>query len=415
MGNTNSSFQAMLNQYLPNDLLREEFVKRDWLLQNVTMENDWLGGSLIVPFKGSQASSVAFGQLTASSDIAEDQFVRGSIDVQPEAWGSLLFHQRDIFQHGKLNEQNFLKLLPDTVEDFLDYMKQVVSLNMLNGTSFAALTADGGSTGLVTVDRPERFVLGQKVYLLDNGTVGQSVAYYVTNIVTDTAVIQLATTRGGSTFPNLSTYTLANVTKVYFDGSIASGFTSLRGSLLSAANGGTSSLYGKSKLLFPYLQSINVSGASVNSSNILQQIFDAYTVIKNRGKGMPNKVVMSFRNLGYVMSVLESQKGSYHIDQTGTKVNAYGWTEIMITGVKGTLTVVGIQEANDDLIMFLDTRPTVMKIYSNGGFQKRKSPNGIEYFEVRNTTGFDYIIDVAFMADFVLQRPSYCGVLHSIP
>lgn len=415
MSNTTASFQSMLNQFLPNDLLREEFVKRDWLLQNVEMDNTWLGGPLIVPFKGTQASSVAFGQLTASTDIAEDAYVRGQINTQPEAWGTMIFHQKDIFQHGKVSEQNFLKLLPDTVEDFLDYMKNVVSLNMLNGAAFAKLTANGGASGTITVDRVERFVLNQKVYLNDDGTVGQSPAYYVSNIVLDTNIVTLVTVRGGSTLPNLTTYTTAHSASVYFDGSIASGFTSLRGSLLSLANGGTAQLYGQTKTAYPYLQAINLDGSSISSSNILQKIFDGYTTIKNKGKGNPNSVIMSFRNLGYVMSLLEVSKGAYHIDQTGTKVNAYGWTEINITGVKGSLKVVGIQELNDDVIMFLDTRPTVMKIYSNGGFQKRKSPNGIEYFEIRNTTGYDYILDVAFMADFVLQRPSYCGVYYAIP
>lgn len=410
---TTRSFQAMLNQYLPNDLLREELVKRDWILQNVERDDSWKGGDLVVPFRGARASSVAFGGLTASTDIAQDQYVRGTITGgYPEVWGSMLFNHKDLIEHDKISEQNFLKLLPDTVEDFMDYMKQCVSLSFLNGPAFAALTVDGNSSGQMNVNRPERFEIGQKVYLF-NATTGLSAAGYVSSILIDTALITLMTTRGGATALDISAYTVANATKVYFDGSQSNGLTSLKLSLLSGTNGGTTSLYGQTKTAYPYLQAINVNGATSSAATILEDIFNAYTVIKNRGKGDPKKVVMGYQKLGQIMTLLEQQKGSYHIDQKGTKVNAFGWTEISIFGVKGQLDVVGIQEMDDDYIMFLDMR--AMKIFTNGYFRKRVNPDGREYFEIRNTSGYQYIIDIAFFGDLVLLRPSYCGVLYNLP
>ena len=97
---TTRTFNDMLNQYLTYDLLKEELVKRDWLLSNIELDNGWQGGSLIVPFKAAGASSVAFGSLSASNDIAEDKYVRGSVDYK-EAWGSLIFNETDLMQHGK--------------------------------------------------------------------------------------------------------------------------------------------------------------------------------------------------------------------------------------------------------------------------------------------------------------------------
>lgn len=92
---TTRLFQSMLNQYLPNELLREELVKRDWILQNVERDDSWKGGDLVVPFRGARASSVAFGSLTPSSDIAQDQYVRGVISGgYPEVWGSMLFNHK---------------------------------------------------------------------------------------------------------------------------------------------------------------------------------------------------------------------------------------------------------------------------------------------------------------------------------
>lgn len=409
---TTRSFSNMLNDFLPNDLLKEELVKRDWILNTVEMDNTWKGGPLIVPFKGSQASSVAFGSLTAAADIGEDVFVRGEITTQPEVWGSMLFNQRDLMEHDKLSEQNFLKLLPDTLDEFMTYVKQCISLSFLNGESFAEFSANGDASGNFTTERPERFVLKQKVIIDSSAT--SPVTGYVQAINMDTGVINVDTTRAGGTDVDLSTYLVADDAKVYFDGSQTNGLTSLRSSLLSAANGGSATLYSQTKASYPYLQSINVSGASLTSSNLLQGIFDAFVTIKNKGKGMPSTAVMGYRLWGYILTSLEVTKGPYNVVAGSQKASPYGWDEIEILGPKGKLKLVAIQEVDNDVIMFLDTRPQVMKIYSNGGFKKRKSPEGNEYFEIRATTGYQYIVDSCFFGDFVLLRPSYCGILHSL-
>lgn len=410
---TTRSFQAMLNEYLPNDLLKEELIKRDWILKNVEMDNSWKGGNLVVPFKGSQASSVSFGSLTSSTDVGEDKYVRGGVATQPEVWGTMLFNQRDIWEHDKLSEQNFLKLLPDTIEDFMDYMKMCVSLSFLNGPAFAKFTVDGNSSGVFTTNRPERFVLNQKVIV--DSSIASPATGYVSAIAMDTGVITLVTTRNGSTPLDISLYLVANTAVCYFDGSETAGLTSLKLSLLSAANGGSSTLYGQTKTAYPYLQAINVSGAVLGPTTLLQGIFDGFVTIKNRGKGMPDSVLMSYRNFGYLLTILESQKGAYHIVQDSQKVSSYGWDEIVIMGPKGKLKCVAIQEMDDDAIFYLDTRPQVMRIFSNGGFKKRVSPDGVEYFAVRNTTGYQYLLDIAFFGDFILLRPSYCGILFNIP
>lgn len=406
---TNRTFQDMLNEHLNYDLLREEFIARNYIIQNIERDDEWLGGTLPVPFKSAGASSVAFGSLTASNDVAEDKYIRGEITVQPEVWGTLLFNHRDLMEHNKVSEQNFLKILPDAVEDFMDYMKMVVSLNITNGPHFATATVNGTAGGVLAVDRVERFVIGQKVGLRSNAVA--LAYYYVISINVNESTVTLSATRGGAA-ANISTYLVADATKVYFDGAFTNSMTSLKLSLLSAANGGTTTLYGKTKTDSPYTQSINVSGASVTAANILDKIFDAYTVMKNRGKGNPVNVLMSYKHLGSAMKALESGKGAFHIVPDSTKVNVYGWTEIKVFGVKGVMTLVGIQEIDDDYIMFLDWR--ALKFHSNGFFRKRVSPDGKEYHEIRATTGYFYLLDVCLFGDFVLNRPSYCGIMHSI-
>lgn len=407
---TTRSFSAMLNEHLNYDLLKEEFIKRDFILQTAEKDNDWLGGTLPVPFKGAQASSVSFGQLTSSSDVAEDKYVRGSITSQPEVWGTMLFNQRDLMEHDKISEQNFLKILPDAVEDFMDFMKMCVSLSFTNGSAFAKALADGTAGGVLQVDRPERFVIGMKVGLKDGDTA--LAYYYVIAIDIDSGNITFSATRGGAA-ADISAYSLAQITKCYFDGSQTQPLTDLKSSLLSLANGGSTTLYGQTKTAYPYLQSIQIDGSLVTATNILDKIFDGFTKIRNRGKGNPNNVLLSYKHLGSILKLLEMGKGAFNVVPGSRKASVYGWDEVEITTVKGTLKIVAIQEMDDDWIGFIDWR--AIKIHSNGFFRKRKNPDtGAEYFEVRAQSGFQYLVDIAFFGDLVLNRPSYCGVMFNV-
>lgn len=417
---TTRSFQAMLNDFLPNELLKEEIVKRDYLLNKVEKDDTWIGasgtngngGNLIVPFKAAGASSASYGQLTASNDIAEDIYVRGLVSTQPELWGSMLFNHRDLMEHETVSEKNFLKILPDAINDFMDYLKNVVSVNLLNGAAFARLTAAStANNGLIVVNRPDRFMIGQKVVVA--ATAPAFITAYVSTININTRTILLVTARGGATPVDFSANNAAINAGVFNDGAQTAPFSSLRDALLSQANGGSTNLYGVAKTAYPYLQAINVDGSDVTAANIVEKCFDAYTTTRRLGKGNPTDIVMSYTNLGYVMKVIEASKGAYNVVPNSKKASQYGWTEIQIGSVTNQeLKFVGVQEMDDDIIMFIDWRG--LKFYSNGFFRKRKSPDGIEYFEVRAQSGFQYIVDICLFGDLVVHRPSYMGIMYGI-
>jgi hypothetical protein len=416
---TTRSFQAMLNDYLPNELLKEEIIKRDWLLTNVEKDDGWQGASstnneaaYIVPFVGAGASSVEFGSLAADNDISEDVFVRGRVNQQKEVWGSMVFNHRDLMEHGKgITEKTFLKILPDRVEAFMMHMKEKVSMNLLSGPSFAVLTADGdtGGTGLMTVDRIDRFQIGEKIILDDDNS--SPVTLYVTAINVNTKVVTVSDSRGGAAF-SISAYTTGQNAKVYYPGAQANSFQSLIDALLSAANGGSANLHGVSKLAYPYLQAVNVNGSSITATNILEKLFDAYTEVRTRAKGNASKILMSYKHLGSIMKLIETQKGGFKVTPTSTKASIFGWTEITVTSVKGELTLVGVQEMPDAQIVFLD--PKALVFASNGFFRKRQSPDGLEYYELRATSGYKYIIDVCLFGELVVKAPGHCGIIHSI-
>lgn len=411
----NSSFQAMLNENLPNSMVMEEYIKRDWMLSNIEIDNSWQGGKLVVPFKGAGASTVEFGQLAASNDISSSTYVRGSVDNYVESWASISFNHRDLMDsEGRIPEATFLKLLPDEIENLLDQQKQVVSTNLLNGSHFATLSTNGLVGGTFEVDHIDRFQIGQKFDLDDDNSA--ALAVYVIAIDVNTATVGTGTvtvsaTRGGAA-ADVSAYTTAQNAKCYHPGVLTNGgFNSLRSSLLSLANGGSASVHGVSKLAYPILQAVQVNGASITASNILDKIFDAYTQVRRKAKGNASTILMSFKHLGSVMKLLETQKGAFVVTKQPS-ASIYGWTEIEITTVKGALKIVGIMECDDDVIYLLDMKS--FAFHTRGGFKKRKSPEGKEYFEVRATTGYTYIVDMAIFGEFVVKCPGHNGIIHSI-
>jgi len=405
----------MLNEYVNEKLLFSELLKRDWFLSSVEHDQKWLGGTYPIPFKGAQASSVKCGSLTADTDIADYDYVRGSISAYKEVWGSLQFHSTDLMQHGKISEQNFLRMLPDQLDQFSDHMKMIVSQNLLNGAHIATATSNGTVGGVIGVDKIDRFELGQKV-TLDDADSGQG-DYYVIAIDINAKELTLSATRGGAA-ADISAYTTAQSAKLYPDGVLVGGvvtnsFQSVRDALLSAANGGAASLHGQTKLAFPYLQATNIDGTAIDASNMLTKLFDAFTEHRTRARAsMANKVVMSYKNLGSVMKLIETQKGPFKVSPGDTKASLFGWTTIDITSVKGTLQIVGLQEADDDVIMFLDM--SAFKFLSNGGIKKHVDPDGNAFYPIRSTSGYKYVTDLCLQGELAVLKPSSCAIIHTV-
>lgn len=415
---TTTTFDNMLNEYLSMDLMQEELIKRDWLLQNVEMDSSWKGGTIPVPFTGQQASSLKFGSLTDSADVSKHKYVRGQITGYKEAWGTMRFEHRDLMNHdGKVNEKSFLKILPNQIDETVQVFKEKMSKQLMTGPVVAKVTdATNAATGIMVVDRVERFILDEKLVIIDGNSAQADV--YVKAINLNTNEVTFSASRGGSAM-DLSAYSVAQAAKFYHDGVLVGGvvtnaFQDLKSGLLSAANGGSSSLYGQSKVAYPYLQAINVLGSSITASNFKAKLFDAYNAIRQKARGNANTVLMSFKHLGTLMAQIEDQKGAFKVTAKDEKASLYGWTEILLTSVKGTLKVVAIQEMDDDVIMFLDM--SAFKFYSNGEiFRKRVSPDYKQYYEVRDAnSGYYYLLDLAVLGEFVLHAPTKCGIVYGI-
>ena len=415
---TNRDFNAMLNEYLSIDLMKEELIKRDYLLQKVDRDDGWKSGTIPVPFEGQHATSVTFGELEDVGEIAKYKYVRGQLTTYREAWGALRFEHRDLMEHdGKINEKSFLKILPGQIEDFITYMKMAVSVNLMDGPSFAKLTVDGNASGEIEVDRVDRFSIDQKVELIDGDTA--AAIFYVISIdvnggTLEDGLVTLSASRGGAA-ADVSAYTVAQGAACYHLGAATESFTSLTSQLLSLANGGSAALYGQTKTAFPYLQAIQYNGASISASNLLENLFKAYTKRQLHAKsGKLPEFLMSYKHFGTVLQQLESSKGAFNVVPESRKASQFGWQEVMIGSVSGELIkMVAVQEKADSNIMCLDWDS--ITLYTNGFLQRRRAPDGLEYHSVRATTGFSYVLDHVLAGDIVVKAPWKNLIIHDIP
>ena len=424
---TNRDFSSMLNEYLSIDLMKEELIKRDYLLQKIDRDDGWKSGTIPVPFEGQHASSVSFGSLSADTNISKYKYVRGQLTTYRELWGSLRFEHRDLMEHdGKINEKSFLKILPGQIDDFVTNFKMSASINMMDGPSFAALTVNGTAGGVMEVDRVDRFTIDQEVWLLDGDT--PAAQYFVIAIDVNGGTLKegsvtVSAARGGGA-ADISAYTVAQGAKAYHPGAMTESYTSLASQLLSLANGGSTTIFGQTKTAYPYLQAIQYDGSAISATNILTHIFQAYTKRQKHAKrGKLPEVLMSFKHFGSILALLENgggtnpgvpYKGAYNVVPGSREVSAFGWQTVSIGSVSGeVLKLVAIQEKSDSNIMFLDWDS--ITLFSNGFLQRRTAPDGLQYYQVRATTGYSYILDHVLAGDIVCKAPWKNLIIHGIP
>jgi hypothetical protein len=417
----------MLNEYLTIDLMKEELIKRDYVLQKVDRDDGWKSGTIPVPFEGQHASSISFGSLTADTNVSKYKYIRGQLTTYRELWGTLRFEHRDLMEHdGKINEKSFLKILPGQIDDFIVNFKMSAAINMLDGPHFAKLTVSGTVGGVIEVDKIDRFTIDQEVHLIDGNTAEATyfvIAIDVNGGTLGKGAVTLSASRGGAA-ADVSAYTTGQSAKVYHPGASTESFTSLASQLLSAANGGSSTLFGQTKTAYPYLQAIQYDGSSISATNILSHIFAAYTRRQQTAKsGKLPEVLMSYKHFGSILALLEMgggtnpgvpYKGAYNVVPGSRQVSAFGWQEVSIGSVSGeVLKLVAIQEKSDDNIMFLDWDS--ITLYTNGFIQRRTAPDGLQYYQIRATSGFSYLLDHVLAGDIVVKAPWKNLIIHSIP
>lgn len=403
---SNASFDAMLKRYMPYELLVEEMKRKNYFWGKLKKKQGWKGGTLEVPFEGGEASSLSMGALTAANDVAEHTEVMGTVSVQPELWGTMLFNEKDLDRHDGDMEASYLELAPRKINQFIDRMSERVSIMLLGDGAITVATGDGQAGGTIVVADPEKFTIGEKIVIDDDNSSPET--GYVTAININTKTLTVKDARSGGSAVNLSAFTVAQNAKIFLPGVQASGFTSVKSQLLSAANGGASTIAGQTKTSYPFLQALNWSGASFDANTVLEGIFDYFYSTMKLGKGNPTEVVMSLSRFKDCVKSQEVKK-IYNVEN---KKAGYGFASMELLGNAGSITLTGVRDMPDDVMYVMDF--DALMFHGDKFFERKRHLDGKEYFLVRNTTGYQYLVDVKFYGDLIVHNASHCGVIHGI-
>ena len=411
---TAQNFTALLRDYMPYDLLMEEMKKRNYFWGKVKKKTGWKrGATLQVPFEGAEYSSLSFGALVDSSDIANMIPVLGSISTQPELWGAIKFAESDLDSTESL-EQAFAQLVPGKIKQFISRMEQRVSLNLLNGfvcrvlDTYKGANGDTPASGIIYVDQPQYLTIGERVNFIDDDTTALTTACYVRAIDLNTHLVTFFDARTAGAAVNLSTFTEAQNAKIHTVGGTASNFTSLRTQLLSSVNGGSATQFGQTKTAYPILQGQNFSGASATASNLLDVLNEHFFDTAAIGKGNATEMIMSYKNFRHCINSLQDNKRY----AGGDKTAGHGFKSIDLLGPDNDFKLTGIRDMADDAVMFLDWN--TLCFHGDSMFERKRHMNGDEYFLERSTTGYSYIVDTKINGDLVCSTPSYNGIVHGI-
>lgn len=406
----------MLNEHLTNKLMWKEQIKRNYFLTQIQkaggIDNTWRGGDIPVPFMSHAATNVKVGGLVAQSNINHAKYVRGTLTGgYKEISGALKFYDRDLKEHdGKYSEASFLDNLLGQINDMENYIKDIFSIMVLNNGCITTITSGHASgVGAVVFAHPERLQNNQYIEI-NNGTTATNA--YIKSLNINTGAATLVTTSNGSSTVDLSAAGYSAGVKVYVPGAYSNGFNTMPAALLSAAAGGPSTIHGVTKLDSPFTQALNIDATSWTTSNMLEKLFDANTLYGKRVKGKDVEYICSLTFLGAVMKKLESGSGAYrHID---TEAFPFGYTKVKIGGVKGVITLVAVDEKDDDSILCVDW--SAWKFHTYEGFKRMVDANGNNFYVVRDDTdGYIYITDILMYGQTSCVAPWKNMIIHSIP
>lgn len=419
-----ATFADMLNEYLVySNILEEEYLDQNWLMKTSNKIRTWQGGRLIVPFQQSTASSVRMGNMTAEGDIDSATYVRGYLEGYKEMYASLVFNSRDLFlDHKTLSVQNFLKILPDQIEQLMRYMKSSTSIQILNGDYLDQVGAaySANISGLMIVDHPERFVIGGKYTIKDADT--GPISVYVRKIDKNTGELTLFDARVGGAVIVLTAYD--STTKIYLDGGDTTAFNSLRNMLLPLDAGGSNDFANQTKLDSPFAQSVQYdaggstpntgdwnNATSVTSNDMLTLVFDALRKGHQRG-AQPECFVMSYLNYSACLLAVEKNSGGFK--NVKPRIDYAGYSSIHVGGMHGAVELVGVREMADDAIF--GVKKSHMDVHCGAKmFQVLSSPDGLKYYTVRDEAGYRYITDIVFNGDFLYSQPWSAVAIWNIP
>ena len=125
---------------------------------------------------------------------------------------------------------------------------------------------------------------------------------------------------------------------------------------------------------------------------------------------------LSPKNYASAKIALEAYKGQYYTEPGEANASVYAWKSITIGNKGGDVLMLSkVPELADDIIPCINCDSLLHA--SNGYFKFQEdpeSPGKIHYYEERASTGYTYIVDIAFMGDLININPESNGIVYGI-
>lgn len=406
-----SNFDVLLKEYAPNDLLKNEVSRINWFLNKLKKDTQWPLGQYQIPLETQEASRFEWGALPAANDIPIAAYAKPYVSAPKQLLGSMIFDQVDLERHSGDMKKSFLSILPSKINQFAERMSEQINMGILSDGSICPVTANCTVGGLVTVgkSRVTLFTGGQKIQLLGTGGATLKTGY-VRNIDVNAGTFLVYNAATGGAVVDLSAMTLALATKVYAVGATVERATSLVDICFSAANGGADTLYGgslvksASAVFQPYYSDLS---SATTGATFLTALYDALYECEEMGRGgIQKEVLLPYQAFKAVAKANEGNR-KYEMGKTES---IYGTSSVKLTGPHGDMTVRAARGIPVDKAFFVDYN--ALTIASRGELIKKANPmSDQEAFEIRNTTGFQYIVDKKAEFELIVTNPQKLGGL----
>lgn len=446
----------MLNDYLTTRLQFNRHLRDTYIFKKTKdHKRNWRGGPYPIVFEAGEASNYqSGGGLIPADDIQSESFVRGHVDGYKEIRSSYIFFEKDFDQHGKgarVPQDTFLKMqIQKKVNKNKNRFNYLFNHSILNGGALVSGTANaaGGSNTdrlrQITVDRPDKLTIGQKLRLqVAPRTREQAVDAYVTTLNMNSKVVTLGATRGGTQGPIIgATWANNAVVNLYSPGDEIAGnsFTSLRSQILPGSiAGGSNTIFGLTKADFPFLQPIQGTAPTDTTPTpraLLDAIFDWVVdfglfgqpigamdtyegekgdrTTKNQKMGITVDIMMSVRWFAVFQKYRDRLLGGNW--PQGSMSRFYDSRSFTMQGPDGLmLKFVAIESMKDDVFFLLGD--DVTQYATLNYIQQSMSPDGNKWTDRRiangnpQTDGLSYICDFKLYGDFIVKRPAGTGYM----
>jgi hypothetical protein len=302
----------------------------------------------------------------------------------------MIFDQADLERHMSL-EKSFVSALPRKLQGLVRRMADLINLTVVGDGSIGTLAANGDATGAVSVGRAATAFLhnGMKVEIDDGNSA--AVSGYVQSLDTNAGTFTLKDAATGGSAVDLTNYTTAQSAKVYLVNGSGTRPTSLVDLCFSAANGGADSLYSgaivksASPIYQPFTEDIS---ASNTGATLLASLYDVmFAMVESGRDGMNSEILVPFNAYKAISKQLETNVNFEKKDEE----KIYGSTAITIIGPDSELKIRTARGVPAGKAMILNY--DAVSIASYGELIQKGKKVGAEHFEVRNTTGYQMIVD----------------------